>query len=361
MLPPNYSMSRRNLIRGTVVAGAAAGTTMLIGIGSAEAEVSEPSIHSAADWGARPPSSPSQIMNTRPQYIVVHHTASSNNVGDTQADAYSIARAIQGWHMDENDWNDSGQQFTISRGGHVLEGRQGSLDRIRTGSSFVRGIHAGSPANAESIGIENEGTYTSVQPPEALYDSLVDFCAYICKQYGIPASQIFGHRDFMATQCPGDQLYARLPQLRADVAALLGEDPAPPVEWPVVKRGTVGERTRSVQFLLSEHGIDTVADGDFGPTTETNVRQFQSTKGLVDDGIVGPKTWPELIVAVSVGAKGEAVKAVQRQLNHTHGIATVVDGDFGPGTDTSVKTFQQRRSLVVDGQVGPITWKELVG
>lgn len=360
MHPARFPLSRRNLIRGTVVAGAAAGTTMLVGVGRSHAEVPEPTIHSAADWGAKAPSSPSEIMNTRPQYIVVHHTASSNNVGDTQADAYSIARAIQGWHMDENGWNDSGQQFTISRGGHILEGRQGSLDRIRSGSSYVRGIHAGSPANAESIGIENEGTYTSEQAPEALYDSLVTFCAYICTQYGVAASQIFGHRDFMSTACPGDQLYAKLPQLRLDVAELLGQDPAP-VEWPVVKRGHNGERTRTVQYLLCEHGIDTDVDGDFGPTTEANVGRFQSANGLVDDGVVGAKTWPELIVDVSQGDSGDAVSAVQRQLQHTHGIETVVDGEFGPGTDSSVRSFQQRRSLVVDGEVGPITWKELVG
>lgn len=360
MPPDQFSLTRRNLIRGTVVAGAAAGTTMLLGVGPSQAEVTAPTIHSAAAWGARPPSSPSQIMNTRPQYIVVHHTASSNNVGDTQADAYAIARSIQNWHMNGNGWNDSGQQFTISRGGHILEGRHGSLDRIRTGSSFVRGIHAGSPANAESIGIENEGTYTSVEAPQALYDSLVTFCAYICSQYGVAPSEIYGHRDFMATACPGDLLYARLPQLRLDVAELLGQDPAP-VDWPTVKQGMRGERTRTVQYLLTARGIETIVDGEFGPTTDSHVRQFQSANALVADGIVGPLTWAKLIVDVRQGDSGDAVSAVQRQLNHTHGIATVVDGEFGPGTDASVKSFQQRRSLVVDGIVGPITWKELVG
>jgi hypothetical protein len=33
---------------------------------------------------------------------------------------------------------------------------------------------------------------------------------------------IVGHRDYVSTQCPGDVLYARLPELRDRVAALLG-------------------------------------------------------------------------------------------------------------------------------------------
>jgi len=65
-----------------------------------------------------------------------------------------------------------------------------------------------------SLGIENEGMYTSVGPTAALYDRLVSLCAYMCQQYAISSSAIFGHRDFNATSCPGDVLYAKLPQQR---------------------------------------------------------------------------------------------------------------------------------------------------
>lgn len=32
-------------------------------------------------------------------------------------------------------------------------------------------------------------------------------------------------------------------------------------------------------------------DGDFGPLTENRVREYQTSEGLVVDGLVGPQTW----------------------------------------------------------------------
>ncbi len=62
----------------------------------------------------------------------------------------------------------------------------------------------------------------TVGPTTALWNKLVETCAWLCDVYGLSPSAIVGHRDLNATACPGDVLYARLPQLRNAVAARLG-------------------------------------------------------------------------------------------------------------------------------------------
>ncbi|MGH8791272.1 MAG: peptidoglycan recognition protein family protein [Stackebrandtia sp.] len=216
-------LSRRHVMRGGAVlsASAALAGAQLLKPVPALAAVPEPEIHSTASWGARPPTR-NEILNYRPTYIVIHHTATSNDVPTTIERAYDLARGIQNYHMDQG-WGDSGQQFTTSRGGFILEGRHNSLDTLREGTRFVRGIHAGnSDANANSIGIENEGTYTSGSPPQ--WEAMVHLCAYLCTQYGIPATQLFGHRQYSSTSCPGDGLYGMLPQLRQDVQTFIDDN-----------------------------------------------------------------------------------------------------------------------------------------
>lgn len=53
-----------------------------------------------------------------------------------------------------------------------------------------------------------------------------------------------------------------------------------------LKLGSKGEAVKTLQTFLKIS-----SDGVFGPQTETAVRQWQKSHGLVDDGIVGPKTW----------------------------------------------------------------------
>ncbi len=54
------------------------------------------------------------------------------------------------------------------------------------------------------------------------------------------------------------------------------------------------------------------------------------------------------------------VTEMQRRL-HGHGFGTDIDGYFGRDTEDDVKRFQSANSLVIDGVVGPKTWRAFAG
>lgn len=58
------------------------------------------------------------------------------------------------------------------------------------------------------------------------------------------------------------------------------------------------------------------------------------------------------------GATGDDVRYLQTRLG-AHGHKVAVDGQFGPRTEQSVKAFQKKKALTVDGVVGPQTWPAL--
>lgn len=132
--------------------------------------------------------------------------------------------------------------------------------------------------------------------------------------------------------------------------------------WPTTKQSSSrSANAMTVQYLLTARGYSTTADGAFGSGTKSNVIAFQRSAGLEPDGVVGPATWPKLVITVASGSSNtNAVKAAQTQLNK-YGSNLVVDGDFGPATKTAVINFQKSRGLATDGSVGPITWRELTG
>lgn len=63
----------------------------------------------------------------------------------------------------------------------------------------------------------------------------------------------------------------------------------------LIKRGDRGEQVRILQRMLS-----LLPDGVFGRLTAEAVRDFQNSVGLVADGMVGPKTWSELVNRVPI-------------------------------------------------------------
>lgn len=176
------------------------------------------------EWEALPPKRAFPL--TTPSYIIIHHMMTPNKPRDiskgTREGAIKLAKNCQVWHMEGNKWSDTGQNFTLSTGGFILEGRQGTLDALSQGRS-IQSAHAGQDAANQSPGIECEGTYSNSIMPKKQWEALVWLCSYICMQTGLTERTIRGHRDFSATECPGDWLYSQLPQLKREVANLLAK------------------------------------------------------------------------------------------------------------------------------------------
>lgn len=356
-------ISRRALLTGAL---GAAGALILVGSSTftaapAARASARPNIIPCGTWGASPARGTISMSST-PRNIVVHHMASSNGTGTDLSAAYSIARQVQGWHFD-NGWIDTGQHFSVSRGGYVLEGRHRTIEGLDTGGVFPIGSHVANN-NSTSLGIETEGDFTSIQPTSAQWESLVALIAFLCTRYGLPVNAIKGHRDFNSTECPGNAFYPRLQELRNAVAARIdgGAEEPPPTTgqpWPTLNQGASGFRITALQRLLRHNGRSLGVDGSFGPETLAQVRAFQQSNGLVVDGSVGPITWGALAPTLNEGASSLAVAALQGLLNN-RGQSLAVDESFGPATLSAVRSFQQSNGLVVDGSVGPITWSHLL-
>ena len=136
--------------------------------------------------------------------------------------------------------------------------------------------------------------------------------------------------------------------------------------WPLVKRrATEIFPVRTLQQLLRARNHPVAVDGIFGPNTEAAVKAFQQSNGLAADGIVGPQTWPKLVVQVKQGSTGDAVRGVQEVMkfhdqSDGEGPPIHVDGIFGPQTNRWVRGFQNAVDIDVDGIVGPVTWRAMV-
>jgi len=62
-----------------------------------------------------------------------------------------------------------------------------------------------------------------------------------------------------------------------------------------IKEEIPKDKTKQIQFALKKAGFYKGAiDGKIGSQTRRAIRQFQKSKGLKPDGIIGQKTWEEL-------------------------------------------------------------------
>jgi hypothetical protein len=70
--------------------------------------------------------------------------------------------------------------------------------------------------------------------------------------------------------------------------------------YTLLRRGDNLPAVGVLQKLLNRGGARLAADGDFGPATETAVKNFQRPRRLISDGAVGENTWPRVSAAAKL-------------------------------------------------------------
>lgn len=210
---------------------------------------------SRAAWGANESYryNPDGTLDSPPaffgvQTLTVHHSGEDVPVPDPIAHI----RGIYYTQAVTKDWGDIGYQLLIDADGRIYEGTYSDEDRIpvfgpSAGANglptMVNGSHVGG-FNAGNVGVCVLGNFMLAPPTTAAVRSLTLVLALLAKatrldpegttNYVNPISgsaatlrTISSHQDWHTanpnaepTLCPGDQLYAQLPQIRRDVAAL---------------------------------------------------------------------------------------------------------------------------------------------
>lgn len=92
--------------------------------------------------------------------------------------------------------------------------------------------------------------------------------------------------------------HGKLPYIKYDVSLTSVKTVNNDLNLPTIKQGNKGNTVKSLQILLIGYGYSCGkcgVDGDFGSGTLAAVKNYQKSKGLTVDGIVGPTTWNKLL------------------------------------------------------------------
>jgi hypothetical protein len=193
----------------------------------------EPSIRSRAAWGARPPTKhPSTTQDLK--LAIVHHTVSGNTYSRSEVPA--VLRSIQAYHQVARGYGDIAYNILVDRFGVAWEGRAGGLRNVVLGG-HSQGFNTG------AVGVSVIGDYRTAGVSSAIFETVARVIAWKLAIHHVnprstvpytsagsaryPAGttvtlpRVVGHRDVQSTDCPGGNLYRRLPALRTRVNELV--------------------------------------------------------------------------------------------------------------------------------------------
>jgi hypothetical protein len=150
---------------------------------------------SRESWGARYGRGPTNIT---PQNggVAVHYVGSGRLTNVSHSKCAGRVRSIENDHVNGNGWAGIAYNFLACHHGYVFEGR-GLGHR-----SAAQGTNSGNQNYYAVCALIGASDTASDTLKIAIRDA-IDYC----KRHGA-GSRIRGHRDFRATSCPGDPLYA---------------------------------------------------------------------------------------------------------------------------------------------------------
>jgi hypothetical protein len=279
------------------------------------------------EWGAD-----ESLMTWTPEYyplqkLTVHHTATAN--GD--ADPAATMRAIYRYQAVDRGFGDIGYQYVIDESGRVYEGRYSGPDAVAahdaTGSNVVTAAHVGG-FNSGNAGVALLGTLTSVPAATAARQALETLIhdlsvrhridphgatIYVNPVNGVQKSvaNISGHRDWAATECPGDRLYVELPDIRDVVASMAPDGDATAPMLSAVSMSAAAT-SATVRWRTDEPATGAVEYRRRGAASWSRVEHENlSTDHVITLNGLRPRTKYEFRVASRDGAGNTATSLTQ--------------------------------------------------
>jgi len=318
---------------------------------SAAAFTPKPQIYSRAQWGA------DESLRDKPSLHYgeihggfVHHTVNANDY--TAAEVPAIIRSIYAYHVEARGWSDIGYNFLIDKFGRIWEGRYGGVDRP------VVGAHTEN-YNNWSFGVSAIGNYQIAKPSNALIQAEAALFAWKLSLHGVSAaaknvrigprvfaSSIMGHRDTEATECPGQYLYARIPDIRRIAAGLQKGWARQQLQHNVVGGSypdlIVRRKTDKMGYVIPTGGIV-----GFNPPVAANSSVASTARAFASPDLTGDGIGDMVEVA-----KSGAVSVVPGNANGTIG---------GPWITTPASVFANTTMLTAVGDLNGDGYNDLVG
>lgn len=153
---------------------------------------------SRSGWGARPPTArPVPLIPAKIDTVVFHYTAADADQREHHTECAGRVKGIQNFHMDQRGWNDIAYNFVVCKHGTIYEARGLEAKSAATGE-----------ANSHTLAVCFLGADKAGRDDvtAAGRSALVSVTRWI-RLRRPTAKKNAGHRDFMSTTCPGDELY----------------------------------------------------------------------------------------------------------------------------------------------------------